>query len=152
MTTILLNRNTKEIGADTQNTKSDYSITRVCKIERLSNGWYFLGSGHNAGISLARGWAASGFVDEPPDWSNYLEHADDWAFDCIAIDPVSLDVYLIDDELVPYKTPDRVIGVGSGAAYGIGALLAGSTMLEALRISAERDAYTSAPFEVITLG
>lgn len=37
-------------------------------------------------------------------------------------------------------------GVGSGSSYAIGALSAGATIEKALAISADNDAYTSAPF------
>lgn len=37
-------------------------------------------------------------------------------------------------------------GVGSGSSYAIGALAAGATIEEALKIAAKYDAYTSAPF------
>jgi ATP-dependent protease HslVU (ClpYQ) peptidase subunit len=37
-------------------------------------------------------------------------------------------------------------GVGSGSSYAIGALSAGATIEKALQISADNDAYTSAPF------
>jgi ATP-dependent protease HslVU (ClpYQ) peptidase subunit len=37
-------------------------------------------------------------------------------------------------------------GVGSGSDFAIGALSAGATIKEALKIASENDAYTSAPF------
>jgi ATP-dependent protease HslVU (ClpYQ) peptidase subunit len=37
-------------------------------------------------------------------------------------------------------------GVGSGSSYAIGALSAGATIEKAMQISADNDAYTSAPF------
>ena len=41
-------------------------------------------------------------------------------------------------------------GVGSGSSYGIGALSAGASLSKALKIAAENDAYTSAPFIYFT--
>lgn len=153
MTTCLYSRITKEIGADTQNTTPDQAIVRVHKLELLKNGWYFMGSGHNFTIGQCRAWAATSWdAKSTPDWTTFLEDRDEYGFACIVINPINWDVYMIDNEMIPFKMLDDVGGVGSGAAYGIGALLHGSTILEALEIAASRDPSTSAPFEVTKIG
>ena len=149
MTTCLFDRRTKTIGADTQNTTPDGSIVRVQKLERLTNGWYFLGSGHCYTIGLARGWAAKGFDSKhTPDWTTFLEDTDEYGFCCIAIDPKEWVVYMLDNEMVPNILMDDYVGCGSGSAYAIGAMDHGATVAEALAIAAARDPSTSAPFEV----
>jgi len=153
VTTCLYNRKTREVGADTQNTTPDGMKTRVSKIEELKNGWFFLGSGHNYTIGVCRAWAAKGFKQEDtPDWSLFLEDVDEYGFAVVCVDPKTNDVYMLDNEMVPFKILDDICGVGSGAAYGIGALLAGSSMERALEIAAACDGATSAPFEVKKIG
>lgn len=147
MTTCLFDRRTMEVGADTQNTTPSGGIVRVHKIEKLKNGWWFLGSGHCLGISLARDFAMSGWTKRP-DFSNLSE---DEGSDCLVIDAINNRVWLFDDELTPNLISDVIVGVGSGAAYGIGAMAAGATIEQALIIAAEFDSATSAPFEVMKI-
>lgn len=149
MTTCLFDRRTKTIGADTQNTTPDGSIVRVQKVEKLSNGWYFLGSGHCYTIGLARAWAIDSFQPAlAPDWSIFLEDPDEYGFCCIAIEPKTWKVWMLDNEMVPNLLLDEYVGCGSGAAYALGAMDKGATVAEALEIAAARDPSTSAPFEV----
>jgi hypothetical protein len=153
MTCCVFNRTTKEIGADTQNTTDGSTITRVRKIEILPNGWWFLGSGHAFTIAQCRKWASASFdPEETPDWDLYLEDTDEFAFGCLAIDPITWKVRLLDGELVPTELTDGVVGVGSGSAWAIAALEAGATMTRALEIAGEHDAFTSAPYEVMIIG
>lgn len=149
MTTCIFDRRTKTIGADTQNTTPDGSIVRTRKVEKLTNGWYFLGSGHCYTIGLVRAWACTGFrAIDTPDWSTFLEDTDEYGFCCIAIDPKTWTVYMVDNEMVPNTLLDEYVGCGSGAAYALGAMDHGATVAEALEIAAQRDPSTSAPFEV----
>lgn len=152
MTTCLFNRTTMEVGADTQNTTPGGAKVRVHKIEKLKNGWWFMGSGHCYGIALARTWASKGWDEKStPDWGTVMED-EDYGMDCLVIDVINSTVYLLDVELVPNIISDEICGVGSGAAYGIGALRMGATMTQALEIAADYDSATSAPFEVIKIG
>lgn len=149
MTTCLFDRRTKTIGADTQNTTPDGSIVRTRKVEQLTNGWYFLGSGHCYTIGLVRAWASASFLaSKTPDWSTFLEDPDEYGFTCIAVDPKTWTVYMVDNEMVPNVLLDDYVGCGSGAAFALGAMDKGATIEEALRIAANRDPSTSAPFEV----
>lgn len=154
MTTCVFNRATKEVGADTQNTAGGANVTRVStKIEKLSNGLYFLGSGHSLTIGLCRQWALAKLqMDYAPDWETYLEDTTEYGFECLVIDPKTWRVWLLDGEMVPIEIIDDIYGVGSGAAYAIGALMAGVPMMRALEIAGERDAYTSGPYEVKQIG
>jgi hypothetical protein len=152
MTTAVFDRRTHTIGADTQNTTPDGGIVRTSKVERLANGWYFLGSGHCYTIGLCRGWAAANFEFEAtPDWELFLEDVDEYGFACIAVNPKTWEVYVIDNEMVPNKVLDAYVAIGSGGPYALGAMDAGATVIEALHIAANRDPNSSAPFEVISL-
>ena len=55
-------------------------------------------------------------------------------------------VFEIADDFSVAMNRSGFYGVGSGSSYAIGALHAGATPALALKIAAENDAYTSAPF------
>lgn len=55
-------------------------------------------------------------------------------------------VFDISDDLSVCRTDSGFYGVGNGAAYALGALHAGATILDALKIAESLDAYTSGPF------
>lgn len=154
MTTAVYNRKTREVGADTQNTAGGANVSRVkTKIEVLANGLVFLGSGHSLTIGQCRQWAAKGLATkDTPDWETYLSDPTEYGFECLVIDPKTWKVWLIDAEMVPIEIEDDFYGVGSGAAYAIGALMAGASMRKALKIAGERDAFTSGPYEVKQIG
>lgn len=69
------------MAADTQNTDSSAAKWRVDKIEKLSDGSIFLGSGHLFPIGQCKLWATLGFAtDEEPDWTYFQEDPDDRGF------------------------------------------------------------------------
>ena len=63
MTTIVVDLRIGVIAADTQNTDRANTAYRCSKIERLSDGRYFVGSGHLLTIGKARRWAEAGFAE-----------------------------------------------------------------------------------------
>lgn len=152
MTTIVYDRRTMTIGADTQNTSSASEIYRSKKIEVLKNKAYFLGSGHSYGIGLAKQWAEAGFDEKKrPDFTVFLEDPDTYSFACLVVHHTGKYVWRIDDEMTPILIYDEYTGVGSGAAYALGALDAGATVQEALGIAEKRDPSTSGPFDFVTI-
>jgi ATP-dependent protease HslVU (ClpYQ) peptidase subunit len=56
-------------------------------------------------------------------------------------------LFSIDDDLAVAMRSDGIYAVGSGAKYAIGALYAGADYMEAMRIAASNDAYTSGPYQ-----
>ena len=56
------------------------------------------------------------------------------------------EVFDVSDDLSVCRTDSGLYGVGNGAAYALGALHAGASILESLKIAASLDAYTSGPF------
>lgn len=149
MTTIVLDRRAGVIAADSQNTDSAGAITRCRKIERLPDGSFFLGSGHLYTIGKARRWALAGWEeDAAPGWDELMEEgAEEYAFSVLHVRKDGM-VILLDDEMCPYFPDDDVLAIGSGAAYALGAMDAGATAEEALRIACLRDPSTSAPIHV----
>ena len=59
---------------------------------------------------------------------------------------VSGEVFELSDDFSVALDIKGFYGVGSGASYAIGALAAGAKIQSALKIAADNDAYTSAPF------
>lgn len=146
MTTIVYDRRTRTIVADSQNTDQSGAIWRMNKIERLDDGSFFLGSGHCYTIASAKNWARKGFEEKHrPDFTFFLEDEDDRGFSCLWISKDGRKVILIDGEMAPTEVLDDYMAVGSGAAYAMGALDAGKTAKEAVEVACQRDTSTSAP-------
>jgi ATP-dependent protease HslVU (ClpYQ) peptidase subunit len=152
MTTVVYSRLHGQVGADTQYTTPSGGITRVNKIERLLDGRVFCGSGHGNSIALIRSWAEAGFDPEQrPDFSYYLADPEERGFECFVIDDLAQRVTIVDEELEPYESLDKYVGIGSGSTYALGALYAGASVEQALTIAAELDPSTSAPNTILSL-
>ena len=74
-----------------------------------------------------------------------VEDTEDYRF-CFLI-AIGGELFNIEDDLSVGIRKDGIYGIGSGSKYAIGALMAGADPIEALKIAAENDAYTSAPFQ-----
>jgi len=59
------------------------------------------------------------------------------------------EVFDISDDFAICRDADGIYGIGSGSSLGIGALKSGATVRKALRIAAEKDPYTAAPFLIL---
>jgi ATP-dependent protease HslVU (ClpYQ) peptidase subunit len=55
-------------------------------------------------------------------------------------------IFELDETLSVLMREDGIYGIGSGAAYAIGALHAGADLKKAIQIASINDVYTSAPF------
>lgn len=151
MTTIAFDRRTKTIATDSQNTDDSGSKWKVDKIEVLPDGSVFLGSGHLRTINTAKGWALAEFAgEEEPDWSYFLEDAEDRGFSCLHVSADGEVVTMIDGELTPVHVTDDFVAIGSGAAYAIGALEAGAEVVRAVEIACLRDPSSSSPIQTHT--
>lgn len=149
MTTIAVDLRAGIIAADTQNTDRSNTAYRCAKIERLPDGRYFLGSGHLLTIGMVRRWAVHNFDEsERPDFEvMFGERADDFSFSCVVINRDGSAV-LVDDEMQPQPIRDEYFAIGSGGAYAIGAMDAGASAEEAVRVACKRDLHTSEPIDV----
>ena len=56
------------------------------------------------------------------------------------------EVFDISDDLSVCRTDNGLYGVGNGSSYALGALHVGASILEALEVASQLDAYTSGPF------
>jgi len=152
VTTIVVDFRAGVIAADTQNTDKANTAYRCKKIERLSDGRYFLGSGHLLTIGKVRRWAEAGFAEaKRPDFGEMFgKRSDEFGFSCIVINRDGTAV-LVDDEMEPQPVHDAYLAIGSGGAYAIGALDAGASAEKSVQIACGRDLYTSAPVDVETI-
>lgn len=152
MTTIVASRKHKAIAADSFNTDSNGMARLVNKIEKLKNGHYFLGSGHLRPLGLMKRWLDSN-QDENllPDLAFVEEDPDEFGFSIIVVSPDMTKIVMFDDELEWYECLDPYVAIGSGAQYAIGALDAGASPEEAVKISCGRDQNTGEPVHVLHL-
>lgn len=153
MTTIAFSRRDGMIAADSRNTDSAGAVFSVAKIERLPDGRFFLGSGHLLTIGLARRWAERGFAEKHrPDFGVlFSDDPENFAFSCLVIAADGSSATLLDDEMEPQAVTDELLAVGSGAAYAIGAMLAGADPVRAVEIAIERDGNSGGPVQAVRL-
>ena len=59
------------------------------------------------------------------------------------------EVFVIEKEFDVSMPQFNVAGIGSGAAYAIGAIRTGATIKKAMEVAAENDANSSAPFTIL---
>lgn len=148
MTTIVVSRKHKAIAADSFNTTPDGAFRLVSKIEQLENGNYFLGSGHLKPLGVVKRWLDSDRSTEL-DLNFVNEDPDDLGFSILVVSPDLDKIACIDEELEWYYVHDEYVAIGSGGAYAIGALDAGASPEDAVKIACRRDANTGEPVTVL---
>lgn len=154
MTTVAYDKRNKTIGADSKNTDGSGQVFLVNKIERLTDGRFFLGSGHLLTIDQMKRWADVNFLeDRRPDFSELIgENADDYSSSCIIISKDGCRVWIIDDEMTPFEVEDDIVTTGSGGSVARGALAAGATMEEAINIAIKYDSNSGGPVRTHIIG
>lgn len=147
MTTLLYDRPTQTIGVDSRNTDNSGMAFTCQKIERLSNGDYFLGSGHLMTIGAAKRWADTGFDEEarPEFGVMFTDNAEDFSFSCLVISKDGKRTWLVDDEMQPIEIFDNIIGLGSGGGYAAAARMAGASVANAIEIAIHYDSNSGGP-------
>jgi hypothetical protein len=151
MTTIVISRKHKQIAADSFNTDTAGMARLVNKIEKLGNGWYFLGSGHLKPLGLIKRW-----VDGGGDWENapdleFVEGDPEYAFTVAIVKPDMTEIRMIDEELEWYNINDEYTAIGSGSPYALGALDTGATPEAAVRAAIRRDQHSGEPLQLLQL-
>jgi len=153
VTTCIFSRKHGKIAVDSRNTDGVGCVVLTNKIERLKDGRYFLGSGHCLTIGKAKRWAEKKFAEKDrPNFGEMFSDADEFGFSCLVISPDGKSAFLIDNEMEPQPVLDDFLGVGSGAAYALGALEAGATPEQAVTIATARDGNRGGPVRVANLG
>lgn len=154
MTTLVYDRRIKTIGVDSRNT-DDAGQTFTCdKIERISGGRFFLGSGHCYTIGLARQWADKNF--HPEEWPDFDvlfgDKAEDYGMSCLIISADGEKVTLIDSEMTPFVVTDTIVATGSGGVAAKAAILAGASVERAVEIAIACDINSGYPVQTWVIG
>jgi len=152
MTTIAVDLRAMVIAADTQNTDSAGTKFRCWKIEKFKDGRIFLGSGHLLGIGKVKRWAGVKFAEKHrPDFEELFgECRSEFGFSCIVIDQYGA-VTLVDEEMEPQPILDSYFAIGSGSHFAVGAMDAGASVEDAVRIACKRDPNSSEPLSVVRI-
>lgn len=144
MTTIVI---TPELmAADNQITDGD-GKRRACKLTTSPLGvWGFAGDVASAELALQYVLQAGDRILTQTDNFDKMPSKD---LELVLLTKTGI-MYRFCGNYAPQKYPkeESYAAIGSGAAYAIGALDAGAAPLDALRISARRDLYTSRPYSV----
>lgn len=145
MTTVVYDRRTKTLGADTQITKDD-TIYRGTKMFKVDKDTYVLTAGCVKNLEAAQAWHKAKFDEEAvPDWTQGGD------FVLLIIDKKGERVRHLDTSGHVWEIHDDIVTAGSGGDYAHGALLAGVDVETALRAAAAKDIHTSEPFDIIRI-
>jgi hypothetical protein len=153
MTTIVISRKHKQIAADSFNTDTANMARLVNKIEKMSNDWYFLGSGHLKPLGLLKRWVEATVRGEEPEAPDleFVECDNTYSFTVAIVSPDMSEIRMIDDELEWYTILDEYTAIGSGSAFALGALDAGATPSVAVACAIKRDIYSGEPLQLLQL-
>lgn len=146
MTTIVFDRRTKTLVADTRGTKGGLK-TRITKLRALPNGGFFAGCGNHSICLQVFDWVVAG--SKPADKPNIDPEMG--AFEAIVVKADGT-AYVLESRLMPIEVEDDFAAIGSGGDFAMGAMKAGKGALEAAQIAADLDAFTGGPFHVVQLG
>lgn len=132
------------LAADTATWINDGNVRcpgRTGKLRRLSDGSLYSGAGASAQIEEFGNWLESGCKGDKP-------KADDISVLHIRLDGTIV-LYAGELERVAGEAP--FYAVGSGASAALGAMMAGASAAEAVRIAMEVDPYTAGEVDVLHL-
>jgi len=127
------------LAADTQATCSYHS--RVRKIHRMPDGVLLGGCGSTQDCHLVAEWLKGGQEGKLP---RSLEA------DFIIVLPNG-SILIAEGRFPPFPLTAKFAAIGSGSPVAMGAMEAGATALEAVKIAAKHDGGTSGPFHTLRL-
>ncbi|NDB61907.1 hypothetical protein EB001_26220 [bacterium] len=128
------------IGADSQTTGATGRVASHHQMVKITQRGDFIiaGSGECAPCDIAQHiWVPP--VPSAKDWNNLYHFM-------IAKVVLGGEIFEIADDFSVTLDGKGYYGVGSGSDFAIGALSAGATVKEALKIASDNDAFTSPPF------
>lgn len=142
MTTIALDLAAGEIAADSQETSESGQKYNCKKLFRVNGHVIATAGGSYAGQAFVN-WFSQ--WEDEPEWSDHpdlvnLDLEED--FECLVVRPDG-SCYTVNRLFVPLEqTGNRLIAIGSGGAAARGAMLAGASPSEAVKIACQIDTYT----------
>lgn len=130
------------LAADSLATMGDTKIHgRYMKIRRIGD--HLVGTaGSVADSENFIIWLKSGDVDVPPPKGNYS---------ALIVDPRGRVREIENGSVLPVPRGAKFFAIGSGAPYALGALYAGATAAEAVKIAAKIDTNTGLPVKTLKL-
>jgi hypothetical protein len=130
MTTILYDPKTRTMVADRKMSDDNGFETETLKIRRLKNGGLYAACGLTAAMELVFAWVDNDYQGPCPAMSESS---------AIVVSP-SGRIWLAEPPgaLIPIRSR-RVLAIGSGSNFALGALDAGADMVEAVKIACRRD-------------
>ena len=150
MTTIAFDSQLGEIAADSQETWGSGHKYKCRKLYRVGDYIVATAGGSYAGMAFVRwleNWEGEPDWDDHPDFIN-LDLDED--FECLVINPDKTCV-TVNRLFIPVEATDRYICLGSGGKAAAGAMFAGATPKEAVRIASKIDTYTGGKICVMTI-
>lgn len=125
-------------------------VCSVTKTWAAPDGSIFADAGDAAWGEIFREWYCGGQKPQRREPLSKLMH--DMGGDILALQ-ITLDgmIVLWSVPFIALPMHNQVYGVGSGAAYALGAFSAGKTLGEAIQIASVWDECTSSEFDIITL-
>lgn len=104
------------------------SSATMDKIRRLKDGGWFVGTGDCDDIERAYAWLQAGKPEPRPKFSS---------MEALIVYPHAL--YSLDDPCTLIKIRNRLMVLGTGSEFALGALDAGADPVQAVRIAIKRD-------------
>ena len=127
------------MACDSQSTGSYHE--RVRKIVRLSDGTMVGACGRTQRCQAVMDWLVADCDGKCPPMSGVG----------LLIAKPDGSIWCADDDFRPYRLRQKFAAIGSGSAVAIGAMEAGASALQAVKIAAKHDGGTSAPFKTLQL-
>lgn len=147
MTTIAFTKG--ELAFDSRVTDSSGSISgAVIKGKQLSTGLLVAAAGDLFQCQLFIKWAEENFINN--ETKRQLEVQKELCFSGIVVLPSGI-IKAYEDAISPIEYTDKIYAWGSGYQYAIGAMEAGCTAAEAVKIAAKRDTHTGGRIRVLRL-
>ena len=144
MTTLIYSPDAGVVAADSLETGN--ALKMECdKLFRING--HIIGTAGGSYSGLRFVWWFSKWAGEPDfgDWPDLTHISEDEDFECLVVRP-DRTCYTINRLFIPYEMkPLRPVGLGSGAGPALGALYAGATPREAVKIACQLDIYSSGP-------
>lgn len=124
---------------DTQATGAYHS--RVRKIARTPDGSLIGACGNVDECQGIAAWLVGGSEGKPPSMSNST----------VLMLRADGTIWLAEQAFRPYRVHSKFAAIGSGSAVAMGAMEAGASALQAVKIAAKHDGGTSGPYHTLKL-
>lgn len=147
VTTVAYSAHHKMLAADRRVTENDRAVGQVTKITKLG-GLLIARSGSQPAVHACIDWLKKGAIGDPPSMQFQIEN--EWMTGYVTVFLDDLHVEFIGDGKVQWARAPFFVG-GTGGRIALGAMLAGATPEEAVRLACTQDIYSGDGIDVLTL-